>query len=101
MNFAIRRSTRLAAACEAPSAVPARSFAGRHGITVLNTPGTIDADDRGDLPAPQIVADLAGAGGHRENFATANRDDMTNFMVWRDFVTCFLPKDSRQFNCSD
>jgi dUTP pyrophosphatase len=43
---------------------PRSGLAARHGITVLNSPGTIDADYRGEI---QVI--LANLGG--ESFAVA------------------------------
>ena len=61
---------------------PRSGLALKHGITVLNTPGTIDADYRGEIGV--IVANLSA-----EPFTIADGDRIAQMVVARHETVCW------------
>lgn len=66
---------------------PRSGLAAKHGITVLNTPGTIDADYRGEIKV--ILINLS-----REAFKIENGERIAQMVVARHETVQWLPTES-------
>lgn len=66
---------------------PRSGLAAKHGITVLNTPGTIDADYRGEIKV--IIVNLSS-----ENFTVQNGDRIAQMIIARHERAVLLPVEN-------
>jgi len=67
--------------------VPRSGLAARHGITVLNTPGTVDAGYRGEIKVTLLNTDTAAA------YDVAVGDRIAQLIVMQVPPVRFLPVD--------
>lgn len=68
--------------------VPRSGLAARHGITIVNAPGTVDAGYRGEIKVTLLNTDLA------EPFAIEVGDRIAQLIVWPVERVNFVPVES-------
>lgn len=68
--------------------VPRSGLAARHGITIVNAPGTVDAGYRGEIKVTLLNTD------HAEPFAIEVGDRIAQLIVWPVERVNFVPVES-------
>jgi len=68
--------------------VPRSGLAARHGITIVNAPGTVDAGYRGEIRVTLLNTDA------REPFVVAVGDRIAQLIVWPVAQARFVPVES-------
>ncbi len=68
--------------------VPRSGLAARHGLTILNAPGTVDAGYRGEIRVTLMNTDA------REPFAVAVGDRIAQLIVWPVAQARFVPVEA-------
>lgn len=68
--------------------VPRSGLAARHGITIVNAPGTVDAGYRGEIRVTLLNTDA------RESFRVEPGDRIAQLIVWPVAQARFVPVES-------
>lgn len=68
--------------------VPRSGLAARHGITIVNAPGTVDAGYRGEIKVTLLNTD------HAEPFVIEVGDRIAQLIVWPVERASFIPVES-------
>jgi len=68
--------------------VPRSGLAARHGITIVNSPGAVDAGYRGELRVTLLNTDA------RESYSIAVGDRIAQLIIWPVVRARFVPVDS-------